>query len=646
MSRYTFGEEEIMQVEKILINWNRFCDQRRKILENFDDNIEVQACPWSWKTTLLVAKIFLLAQKIDFSKESICILTHTNVAVDEIKKKIKVARDDWMADNDFLINVERCLKYPNYIWTLQSFIDKYLAIPWYIKKFWKRPNRIDDDYSIWFIKKWFHSTIDSKTRNYISQKGFIPPIKYDYPKGLEKFLWVKLNPINNELEFKTTQSWVINLANKTNDKYIDILKLFREKIAGSWLLTFDEANLFAKDYLEKHNLILRKFIQRRFSVVFLDEIQDTQWIHIEILNTLFYNSSNLIQWFWDKNQAILENNEAWILFTIFNKNEPLDSSRRLSIEIANSIQNCAIIPQALEWIESKWIPIYFYLYTDSEKENLINFYKQKIIEHNLHIIENWIFKIIGRTHDWIKEYNSNYIWKEKKKKDNFIDYFKKIDIKTFKKDGFKLYKDEILEWIVRWLNILKIKNWEKWFTKVTFVEYIKKNDIPLYSELLLKIYLWSTEIINNTFSYTDKLSEIKTLLWKIEISDKKLNLEDDYFKNWATPLNPIQQENREEEINIDLIFDTIHWVKWETHTWTLLLDIKAFTHETNNRILEYIENSNHKSTEWSTIQDSIKLYYVWITRATHLLVIWLNKSLGKATDFSSIQNKPNIHLVP
>jgi len=30
-----------------------------------------------------------LAQTIDFSKESICVLTHTNVAIDEIKKKIK-----------------------------------------------------------------------------------------------------------------------------------------------------------------------------------------------------------------------------------------------------------------------------------------------------------------------------------------------------------------------------------------------------------------------------------------------------------------------------------------------------------------------------------------------------------------------------
>jgi hypothetical protein len=31
----------------------------------------------------------LLAQDVDFSKGAICILTHTNVAIDEIKNKIK-----------------------------------------------------------------------------------------------------------------------------------------------------------------------------------------------------------------------------------------------------------------------------------------------------------------------------------------------------------------------------------------------------------------------------------------------------------------------------------------------------------------------------------------------------------------------------
>jgi hypothetical protein len=30
-----------------------------------------------------------LAQTLDFSKDSVCVLTHTNVAVEEIKRKIK-----------------------------------------------------------------------------------------------------------------------------------------------------------------------------------------------------------------------------------------------------------------------------------------------------------------------------------------------------------------------------------------------------------------------------------------------------------------------------------------------------------------------------------------------------------------------------
>lgn len=615
MTRYKFTPSEIEQVEKILIDWNKFCEKRTKILSDFDTNFQVQACPWSWKTTLLVWKIFLLAQKIDLTKESACILTHTNVAVDEIKEKIKKARWNNDIDKKFLDNVERLLKYPNYIWTLQSFIDKYLTIPSYLQNFWSRPNKIDNDYSEWFMKKSYYNDLKNDTRKYLS----------NYKSStiwLEKFLWTVYNPSNELLIFKPTNSWKIQLTKPENTKYNEILEIIIKKISIEWLLTFDEANLFALKYLSQNESKLQKLLQSRYNFLFLDEIQDTLWIHIDILNTLFSNSNTLIQWFWDENQSILEQNPGSVVFTLFESNESIDSSRRLSTEISNTVWKCAIKPQPLEWIVDKNIPVYFYLYDTWSEQKLIEFYKEKIIEYDL--LQEWnLFKAIWWTHDWISKHYSWYEWKTKKRKEKFIDYLSINTKDDFKKQWFKLYKDEILEWLTRGVNISKIKNWDKWFSKSTLIKYLKENNKLFYHQLLLRIIKWTKQIENNNFSYSkENIDKIMIFIWTLEIDGIKLNLQDDFFKNWATVLVPKLSVASKWD-NVDIEFNSIHWVKWETHTGTLLLDTKMKS-ETNKRILEYIDDVNVK-TVWSDTHKSINLFYVWMTRATDLLVIWINK---------------------
>ena len=49
----------------------------------------VQACPGSGKTTTLVAKLAILADRIPNDGRGICVLSHTNVAREEIEKKLK-----------------------------------------------------------------------------------------------------------------------------------------------------------------------------------------------------------------------------------------------------------------------------------------------------------------------------------------------------------------------------------------------------------------------------------------------------------------------------------------------------------------------------------------------------------------------------
>ena len=52
---------------------------RKSVLESMK-SIDIQACPGSGKTTLIAAKLILLAEKWPLQHQGICVLSHTNVA--------------------------------------------------------------------------------------------------------------------------------------------------------------------------------------------------------------------------------------------------------------------------------------------------------------------------------------------------------------------------------------------------------------------------------------------------------------------------------------------------------------------------------------------------------------------------------------
>lgn len=81
-------------------------------------SVDVSACPSSWKTTVLLAKLKLLADRMPLENGTgICVLSHTNVAVDEIRNRL----------SDY---TDKLFSYPNYIGTIQSFVDKFVTMPY------------------------------------------------------------------------------------------------------------------------------------------------------------------------------------------------------------------------------------------------------------------------------------------------------------------------------------------------------------------------------------------------------------------------------------------------------------------------------------------------------------------------------------
>jgi superfamily I DNA/RNA helicase len=79
-------DDDIDWVSK-LMRLDRLDAPRRAFL-TARTTIDVSACPGSGKTTLIVAKLAILARKWPHRTKGICVLSHTNVAREEIQRRL------------------------------------------------------------------------------------------------------------------------------------------------------------------------------------------------------------------------------------------------------------------------------------------------------------------------------------------------------------------------------------------------------------------------------------------------------------------------------------------------------------------------------------------------------------------------------
>ena len=106
--------DHIKKAEAILIGGNEFNDERIKFI-NCLDTLDLLAVPGSGKTTALLAKLYCIAQQLPLENNAgILVLSHTNHAIEEIEKVLKPI-------------CPQLFSYPNFVGTVQSFANKFVA---------------------------------------------------------------------------------------------------------------------------------------------------------------------------------------------------------------------------------------------------------------------------------------------------------------------------------------------------------------------------------------------------------------------------------------------------------------------------------------------------------------------------------------
>ncbi len=533
-----------------------FDDESKEFIKCLETK-DIQACPGAGKTTSLVAKLDIIASQIPFKDNSgILVLTHTNVAVDEIKAKLGA-------------NAKILLSYPNHVGTFQSFVNKYLAIPMYVKLTGKRPERIDSEIFYKMFQKKFDS-VNEFHRNWLIQRA-----DEKYTNVLNFIENFEVN--DNEIKYNGRNVITTNSPMFSAIKTISQLPM---NVVESGYLKYDHCYELTKMYLNDYP-DMKEVFQKRFKYVFVDEVQDTDDIQFEILDKLFSSSDVIVQRIGDKNQEIFTNlNSNAKGWEIISDNLEIKNTKRLSTKISEKVTHFAITPQELNGnSEIEFQPVIFLFDKNNMQETVLLEFGKLIEEYELYNVGNKTFKAVGavKSHDehyGISSYYTDFSQTDNTslEKDTLLEKFELFDTQNIVPRD---YRKVILLIIIEYLKVEKVLNTDKYFTITTLLRFLKENHNQIYNDFKLKLLESVLKLNNQECSYEiqkEKLQNILNLFEKF-VDEEKLK---EVIKNHKLEFIQKTNKNKFNYLNGGITFDidisTIHKIKGETHTATLVLE--------------------------------------------------------------------------
>lgn len=645
-------QNEIKHAHSVLLKGKPFFEQDKIDIIECNTTRDIKACPGSGKTTTLLAKLIILANRMPLeNNQGICVLTHTNVAIDEIKSKLG-------NKSDILF------RYPNHFGTIQSFVDKFLAIPYFSQK-WKAPiRRIDNDIAYNQIEKAFsYKTFDEKRCIYHQVENRIPEI---IPQGITKTklvdllqldliknLWIDFDENLNPVFFRNYGDSKPLVKDQNTDTY-KLFKGTRFISVEQGILTYNDAYSLGIDYIKTHPVLAYAF-SNRFKYLLIDEMQDTDNKQLEIINKIFMADKTIIQRFGDHHQAIynsVSDNGTWapvnplvisgskrfgekiakVLRTVcIEDNKGLEPNKEiLSLDPILIVFNNPeeVLPKFCEILKTKKIGDKF-VWDFAEEEK-----KKDPANRNIVKAVGWVGKPNNEYNikSYFREFNSQ-VKKDKVNYDSLKSFLRKQDNAKMKD-----YADKIIEAFLHILSIANIKYLDgklnRTYTKTKLLDYYAKESEEQLALLRSNISKWA-RVIHNSEAYDENaIEEIRNFIktqfcpkFKIDVNLKFVKLFIDNEKNPEIAEDQIKKNNVYEQGDVQVEVGTIHSVKGETHIATLYLETSYFSKHESERILEQMKGIPYKSKKSDAhIKETLKMAYVGMSRPKYLLCYAIHSS--------------------
>lgn len=606
-------------IEKLLLpNGCCFANDARNVINSWDSN-DILACPGSGKTTVLIAKLKLIADKSPLKDgRGVCVLSHTNVAVSELKAKLGKS-------------AERLLSYPNFVGTIQTFVDQYITFP-FLRQFANTSIQVvsDEDYANhlyslicktdsklkWFIDQQYNAF---GVKRYDSVVKFMANIYTDDEGGIH------LSGVNRVLAGKSTNS------------AISYARAIQRLLSEEGLIRYNDTYRYTLLALKKYGSSLRTLLSRRFQYVFVDEYQDCSTLQRNVLDALFSGTETIFQKIGDVDQAIYNStNDNTPVWQVEDSYMSIAHSNRYSQEIADVLsvlrtnQETIISSRGVQRIKPT-----LFVYDSSSRLRVIPTFIQEIQSNGLAKPEG-IYKAVGMFENVSGLKISDY-WPTFQKRVNqqsivhFPDYISEIS-SALANGSLSLSERWIRKLLSKVLHYVGIKDEaEKEYGSISIKRYISNSFPQIYQSSILSL----SQI--HDFSYSAVEKKVKEIFASL-LGDGWLEIIPDSFMQ---PVREPQVASEDshilyDESSISIVFDTVYGVKGETHDATLYLETETKKSSDIRRILPLLER---KITQCKNeLQEkSRRCVYVGFSRPKYLLCLAISEKtyVGHETAFSS-----------
>ena len=607
------SNQDIESTEKLLLpEGAHFSEDARNVIYCWYST-DVSACPGSGKTTVLLAKLKLLADRMPLvNGAGICVLSHTNIAVDEIRKRLSGYAD-------------KLLSYPNYIGTIQSLVDKFVTMPYLRNIAGRNVQAVDNLTYVQHMLNKMQNNPKYRALDYVTKNSFETSGQFTERLEHTQALYIR----DDGALCVGKQKKALAGADKPSVKQYNTLILDLLKYEG--MIRYQDAYSYAKSAIDDLPEAYTELFSSRFQYVFIDEYQDCDIVQRQAIESIFDSKKCVVIKIGDTDQAIYNsaNNEVldWVPQDGF---LPIMTSCRYSQEIADVICRLKIdkrnIVTSLGKTGVKPVLIVF----DSEKVDRVIVEFIKVLEKRELFDNKGIYKAIGA----VKKADSSGLkigsyWSEfdgSVKKQSEYNYWGLLDEIIKELLEGKLYKVERLvrKLLCRVFHYAKIKNdvSGKEFSITTIKKFLADKYMNMYRQWIYELSeLQNIEREVIDFIMRQKINE----LWKIinPQADDIFDYLPEHFLDKNVVVN--QTEKCEKNIFIDSIrgrrieFDTIHGVKGETHDATLYLETDRQGASDLNRILPYFGIGKPGSS--NLFDYSRKLAYVGMSRPKKLLCV-------------------------
>jgi superfamily I DNA/RNA helicase len=661
------SDEDIAYAENILFGKAGDFDGERKVFIQNLETIDLQAVPGSGKTTALLAKLLILERHLPFEDGSgILVISHTNAAIDEIKNRIGQY-------------CPKLFSYPNYIGTIQAFVDQFLALPFYYSYMNGNISIVDQDI--------YQDQIWKRFQDIYWNKAAGEPGKWlwgRHAKTAQQQTKIKsqISDICNQLIEREVKGWYFDYGDKilktkndrstvlkdpANAKYIAIRDMFDSLIIEDGIVSFDYMYHFAELYIQKCPII-KYFLQRRFRFVFVDEMQDMDKHQHDLLEYLYFDngqSLSIYQRIGDKNQAIFsEDIEYDGIWKDRAKVFPIAGSRRLSPSIAKAAQPFGLIPQDIRGNNStnadglaNNIPPHIIVYDDNSAKNVIpkfcELVKKFENEGRIPKVKKYPITAIAWRKGSDGQFGLKNYWPEyeantsRSKADypNLKSYLLFAKTENSQNNLDSIHKS-ILKAFLRVLRLEQIKNPDSrtgYFSIGSLQKYLKDRHTSLYDDFQLRIFYWCRDVYLGKTD--DTFTDIKQFIPKFlncfgKTLGRSVNFANDESIENAPKSSDKSQKNAKKDniyrckkTGIEVEIGTVHSVKGETHTATLYLESyyykdgkgkNAKSYE-SQRLKDQFAGKKIPDGAGDRTRQSARMVYVGFSRPTHLLCFAVHK---------------------